>query len=128
MKPSVILFGACGLIAGCMIIGPELPSGAALFSENCAACHGASGRGDGPAADGMNPPPADLTRISARNNGVFPRDQVMSRIDGYAAHSGSAMPEFGTYLEGNIVLDGRTPTPDWLISLADYLAGIQEEG
>lgn len=128
MKPLVVFVGACGLIAGCMTIGLEMPSGAALFSENCAACHGASGKGDGPAAEGLSPHPADLTRISARNGGVFPRDQVMSRIDGYATQSGGAMPEFGTYLEGHIILDDRTPTPDWLISLADYLAGIQEEG
>lgn len=35
--------------------------GAALFQANCAMCHGQSGRGDGPAAAGLNPKPADLT-------------------------------------------------------------------
>jgi len=35
--------------------------GAALFPAHCAACHGAEGRGDGPAAKGLPVPPANLT-------------------------------------------------------------------
>lgn len=36
-------------------------SGAAVFTANCATCHGDRGLGDGPAATGLEPPPADLT-------------------------------------------------------------------
>lgn len=36
-------------------------SGQAVFAANCATCHGDGGRGDGPAAVGLEPPPADLT-------------------------------------------------------------------
>jgi mono/diheme cytochrome c family protein len=36
-------------------------SGQAVFSANCATCHGDAGRGDGPAATGLEPPPANLT-------------------------------------------------------------------
>ena len=32
-----------------------------MFAANCATCHGDAGRGDGPAATGLEPPPADLT-------------------------------------------------------------------
>ena len=35
--------------------------GAHLYAENCAVCHGADGRGDGPAAAGLAVHPADLT-------------------------------------------------------------------
>lgn len=35
--------------------------GAKLFAANCAVCHGAEGRGDGPAAKALPLPPADLT-------------------------------------------------------------------
>ncbi len=35
--------------------------GARLYAENCALCHGADGRGDGPAAAGLAVRPADLT-------------------------------------------------------------------
>jgi putative copper export protein/mono/diheme cytochrome c family protein len=39
----------------------SIARGMALFSANCAACHGASGRGDGAAAAGLAESPADLT-------------------------------------------------------------------
>jgi len=35
--------------------------GAALYADNCVSCHGATGRGDGPAAAGLPIRPADLT-------------------------------------------------------------------
>jgi putative copper export protein/mono/diheme cytochrome c family protein len=35
--------------------------GARLFQTNCAVCHGATGKGDGPAAKTLPRPPADLT-------------------------------------------------------------------
>ena len=40
---------------------PDVRAAAADFSAQCAICHGAAGRGDGPGAKGLNPPPADLT-------------------------------------------------------------------
>jgi high-affinity iron transporter len=38
----------------------DLAEGEALFQQHCASCHGARGRGDGPAASGMNPPPLPI--------------------------------------------------------------------
>jgi copper transport protein len=35
--------------------------GQALFAQNCASCHGAGAKGDGPAAASLKPPPVDLT-------------------------------------------------------------------
>lgn len=40
---------------------PDLGAAAALYTTHCAVCHGAEGRGDGPAARGLTPPPANLT-------------------------------------------------------------------
>ena len=40
---------------------PEsLQAGEASYLQNCQTCHGTAGRGDGPAALGLTPPPADL--------------------------------------------------------------------
>lgn len=36
--------------------------GARVFAERCASCHGPEGRGDGPAAVGLTPPPTDLSK------------------------------------------------------------------
>lgn len=40
---------------------PDLRSAATDYTAHCAVCHGAAGRGNGPAAKGLTPPPADLT-------------------------------------------------------------------
>ncbi len=40
---------------------PSVARGMRLYAENCALCHGAGGKGDGPAAAGMPVRPADLT-------------------------------------------------------------------
>ncbi|MFN6951697.1 MAG: c-type cytochrome [Albidovulum sp.] len=108
-------------------------SGRALYEEYCLVCHGASGRGDGPAAAGLVRPPADLTRIAERNGGSFPMIRVMSVIDGYSRRGdrASIMPELGAALqEGPLVLydagDGRAvPTPANLLALGEYLQRIQ---
>ncbi|WP_417523140.1 c-type cytochrome [Marinovum sp.] len=111
---------------------PQAEEGRRLFVESCALCHGPSGRGDGPASDGLTPPPADLTRIAARNGGVFPRAKVLSTLDGYTRTDldGPGMPEFGDLLRGDLVPldvgDGiLTPTPRRLVALMQYLEGIQ---
>ncbi len=40
---------------------PEPARGAALYAQQCAICHGPTGRGDGPAAAGLDPPPIAFT-------------------------------------------------------------------
>ena len=39
---------------------PDLGRAAALYSEHCSGCHGASGLGDGPLAKGLEPAPANF--------------------------------------------------------------------
>jgi mono/diheme cytochrome c family protein len=124
------------VLAGCVEqggVGPDVgPDPARDFAENCAACHGADGRGDGAAGAGLLPKPADLTGLAARNGGVFPTTRVMAYIwrgEGAAAHR--AMPAFAGLMEGALVpYDGgdgiETPTPERLVALAEYLKTIQD--
>jgi mono/diheme cytochrome c family protein len=73
--------------------------GPALFKAYCAVCHGADGRGAGPLARGLKTRPADLTRIAARNAGIFPSERVQNIIAGEEqvaqGHGTREMPVWG---------------------------------
>ena len=63
----LLLFNAqLGLGGGEVLRNPfpptpeSLETGGATYAQVCQTCHGAAGRGDGPAATGLEPPPADL--------------------------------------------------------------------
>lgn len=135
MRSAAIMLGAglAGLVACVQVVTmPDAQEGAALFAANCAQCHGTGGKGDGPWAVGMRPPPADLTRLAAGDK--FPRARVLSIIDGYdrTGLPGQEMPEFGLLLEGPTVPldvgDGvLTPTPRPLAALLAFLESIQKK-
>ena len=70
---------------------PSLARGRAVFAEQCAACHGAAGHGDGPkAAHLKGPHPADLAD-PATMSGLAPLDIYRKVTIGVA---GTAMPQF----------------------------------
>ena len=122
-------------LAGCVNkADTSVEAGARAFADNCAACHGVDGRGSGSFGRQLITQPPDLTTLSARNGGVFPRDEVASTIDGYArgAHFSAAMPEFGAGDMGPTVIvenaDGTaTPIPAELLALVTYLEAIQRD-
>jgi mono/diheme cytochrome c family protein len=45
----------------------SLEQGRQLFKQNCIVCHGAEGRGDGPAATSLKPHPADLAMMAGHH-------------------------------------------------------------
>jgi mono/diheme cytochrome c family protein len=111
----------------------DVPSGAEDFANYCAGCHGAGGKGDGPAAAGLAKKPADLTKIAARSGGAFQATQVMAQIWGYqdARDGGRVMPKFSELLDSpNVLFDGgdgiATPTPLRLVQLAEVVQGLQK--
>jgi predicted CxxxxCH...CXXCH cytochrome family protein len=72
--------------------------GAELFSENCASCHGSSGKGDGPKREGLKAAPSDLTTIAVRNGGKLPVVTIREVVDGrkqVKAHGTREMPVWG---------------------------------
>ena len=70
-----------------------------LFRAHCAACHGASGQGDGPAASALKAKPADLTVLSKTSGGKFPVERVRKFILGdepsMNSHGSRDMPIWG---------------------------------
>lgn len=77
---------------------PTLSSGHTLYAENCAQCHGATGKGDGPGASSMTPktpPPANFTD-SERMAGLSPFKAFNTASFGV---EGTAMASFAALSE-----------------------------
>jgi len=85
-------------------VTPSLSRGAEVYQANCAGCHGAVGRGDGPMAAGLTPPPANLADGTALRD-ASPLDYFRRISIGTV---GTAMPAF----------EGRLPPEDrWAAAL-----------
>lgn len=100
--------------------------GKETFANYCASCHGADGKGDGPAAKDLKTTPKDLTLIAERNGGTFPPNLVEEIIDGrryFIAHGDRTMPIWGdTFAEhkGDYAARARVS------ALRMYLQSIQQ--
>lgn len=73
-------------------------SGARMFKEYCAVCHGKGAKGDGPAAPALKRAPPNLTTLAKRHGGEFP-DQYVEDVlrNGVRtpAHGDAEMPVWG---------------------------------
>lgn len=73
-------------------------SGADMFKQYCAVCHGTDGKGNGPAAAALKVPPSDLTTLAKENKGKFPDAHVAAILHGsgsVTAHGSTDMPVWG---------------------------------
>ncbi|WP_292285654.1 cytochrome c [Marivita sp.] len=129
---------AC-LIALCLsataLPAQDADQGRALYQTHCASCHGADAEGQGPLAPALVLQPIDLTTLSSRNDGTFPLERVLKRIDGtdpLVSH-GSPMPVFGPYFEGvanvPMKLADAQPilVPQPMADLVAYLMSVQSD-
>ncbi|WP_171021761.1 c-type cytochrome [Parasedimentitalea maritima] len=114
-------------------LAQDVDAGADIFQHFCAGCHGATAEGDGPMAPVLLVQPANLTTLSARNDGEFPIERVAARIDGrdpLVSH-GSDMPVFGWLFEDEpVALKLPTGQPMLtnrpVVDLLSWLQTIQE--
>lgn len=95
---AAIALGAAAAAAPVLGHAEVVDIGKREFSNNCAVCHGAGGKGDGPLAAQLKKPVADLTVIEKNNGGVLPVDRLYQVIDGrqaIASHGARDMPAWG---------------------------------
>ena len=71
--------------------------GAGEYQARCASCHGADGKGGGPAAKQAKLTVPDLTTYARRNGGKFPSELAWQKIDGRPVSwdTKSQMPVWG---------------------------------
>jgi mono/diheme cytochrome c family protein len=94
---ATIIVAAAGATTGAPM-SPQPYSGKSDYQVYCASCHGAEARGDGVIAKSLKKPPADLTLLTKRHDGIFPAESVYKTVDGRqpgSAHSASDMPAWG---------------------------------
>jgi mono/diheme cytochrome c family protein len=103
---------------------PYVARGLKLFNQYCAACHGLTGKGDGPAATALKVSPADLTVIQKPGE-KFPFSQVQTKIDGEkasTAHGTSKMPVWGMIFRRT---QGELQKQGDIYALVKYIESIQ---
>ena len=111
-------------------VKPNNPtSGAQMFKEYCAVCHGPGGKGDGPAATALKVPPPDLTTLAQRHDGKFPDDYVANVLKSGVktpAHGSAEMPVWGPLFEIMNRMD-ETQVTLRMTNLTNYLKSIQKK-
>jgi mono/diheme cytochrome c family protein len=135
-----LIFAALAMVATFDVLHPQSGEnpGRNEFLQSCASCHGVSGKGDGPVAKSLSPPPADLTRLSEANNGIFPVARVHEVIDGRIerlVHGTRDMPVWGErYLRE--MISPESPgfvSKEWaeaivrrrILALVEYISTLQ---
>jgi len=104
-------------------------SGKEMFQAYCASCHGATGKGDGPAAAAFKSPPTDLTALSKNNGGKFPADRVLSILRGQgtvSAHGNRDMPVWGPVF-WRISQGHESEVQQRITNLSSYIESLQSK-
>jgi high-affinity iron transporter len=81
---------------------PDLAEGARLYQQNCVACHGATGHGDGVAAAAMKPRPVD-----------FHSDEVMAGLTPFKAFN---VIRYGVNGTAMVPITGLDEAQRWALS------------
>lgn len=105
-------------------------SGQETFMRFCAACHGASGQGDGPVAEGLPITVPDLTRLRERRGADFSAEVLRKIIEGtdvVVVHGTRYMPVWGYefWVEEGADAAAAERVETIVANLIDYLRSIQ---
>jgi mono/diheme cytochrome c family protein len=103
------------------------------FINNCAACHGVDGTGNGPMEGELKSKPADLTALTKNNGSDFPYLNIRRIIDGSIAtgkmrsHGSKEMPIWGDVFRRESISDQKwTDAQARIMNIVDYIASIQK--
>lgn len=138
LTKSTIL-GAALLLAYPVAWAQDDTLGQREYESNCAVCHGADGKGNGPLAGYLSEQASDLTALRSNNNGVFPSSYLRAVIDGremVAVHGTRDMPAWGHEYSDRAVeyysdffgeYSSEAFVNSRVLALVDYIYRLQEE-
>jgi hypothetical protein len=118
-------------------LAQDVSVGKMEYEANCAVCHGKNGRGEGPLAEHLAIAVPDITRLSARHDGVFPFKWVYRMIDGreeVAAHGTRDMPVWGKaysreasdyFMDYRMPYDPEAYVTGRIVALTGYIYELQ---
>ena len=135
---AVLVLAFLVFIAAGQVTGPKTPPliipsmyGQDLFNSYCASCHGRDGKGRGPVVPALTVSPPDLTLLTARHGGTFPKAFVESFVTGNRApvvfaHGSKDMPVWGPIF---LALDPTNPTANRvrIQNIVSYIESIQKQ-
>jgi len=144
---TTALLGLAGLFLGALLIGQgtviaqtkdkhlksapipfsDPTSGKVMFKDYCAACHGIDGRGNGPAAEFLKAPPADITTLAKRHKGKFPSQDfngILNFGTSSHAHGTVDMPLWGDLFRSRA---GHGQAGVRIANLNSYVESMQEK-
>lgn len=93
-------------------------AGKAVFVQNCLICHGAEGRGDGPASAALNPRPANFADPGRAAVMTEAKQQHVVKEGGPAEKLSPFMPAFGENLSDKQIRDVVTYVRESLSKVA----------
>jgi mono/diheme cytochrome c family protein len=144
-----ILLGIAGLFLGALLLGqgtgitqtndvtikkvsisqsqPE--SGAQMYLDYCAACHGKDARGNGAAGPALKVPATDLTSLAKKNKGVYPSDHIGAVLEfgvPISAHGSAEMPVWGSLFRSlSTNATSRAAVNQRIANLNKYIQSLQ---
>lgn len=136
LKKTGIVAAGLLLCSGLALAQSGNDLGKIEFVNNCAACHGVDGKGNGALGNLLQRSPPDLTMLAKNNNGVLPMNRLYQVMEGAGvpSHGARDMPVWGKeYLveesqklrEARGAYDAPAVVRARILTLLEYISRIQ---
>lgn len=98
MSKSLLLAAIAGSLVAMPALAADAAAGKAKYDALCASCHGAAGKGDGPAGASLNPKPRNFTDKAWQAKTSDDQIKKVIKGGGPAAGLSPLMPPMGAGL------------------------------
>lgn len=109
---SLVVFSFSFALTGSPALAADVDAGKQTYQAMCASCHGAEGKGDGPAGAALDPKPRDFTDSEWQKSVTDEHIAKVTKEGGQAAGLSPLMPPWGQSLSDadveNVVAYVRT--------------------